>query len=465
MISTIILSWNRADLLKRTVSSFLETADAGRELFIVDNASTDNSSEYLRELYESGIAHVIFLPRNEGGLALNYAIAKASGDLIHLSENDQEFFPGWVDHVGMAFSKFPDLGQLSLHGVVPTDDEAWEPKPSRLLFSGGKIIYETDLNVGTSSVLRAELFKKNGIKIKNIESHDFLFPDDGKLSEDVRKNGFRVAWSDRYYVRNIGHEVSEFERNPQYYTRNYASKSRLGVDGWHERVEKAKELPRPRRASVSIQGRPVVPEKTLEPVGGYPSRLWSMFDGWSAEVEVLDFLYALTRLIKPRDVIETGTWLGLAASAIGRALIENGFGNLTTLEINHEAHESALSNLEASETSQVVRALLEPSLEYEPDRMFDMALFDSETHLRINEFWRFKDFLRDGATVVFHDTAQHHRVVIDGVNKLMEEGHIIGLNFPTPRGLFVGQILPPPATNIQEARSRGWRDLLRLRSR
>ena len=42
MISTIILNWNRVTLLKQTVESYLETIRGDFELFIADNASTDN---------------------------------------------------------------------------------------------------------------------------------------------------------------------------------------------------------------------------------------------------------------------------------------------------------------------------------------------------------------------------------------------------------------------------------------
>ena len=73
-----------------------------------------------------------------------------------------------------------------------------------------------------------------------------------------------------------------------------------------------------------------------------PARLWSMFDSLSAETEVLDFLHVLVRLVKPERILETGTWIGLSACAIGTAIAANGFGRLTTLEINGEAYECAL---------------------------------------------------------------------------------------------------------------------------
>ena len=51
------------------------------------------------------------------------------------------------------------------------------------------------------------------------------------------------------------------------------------------------------------------------------ARLWSSFDAMTPDVETIEFLHALTRLVKPRRVLETRTWLGLSACAIGRAVI------------------------------------------------------------------------------------------------------------------------------------------------
>jgi predicted O-methyltransferase YrrM len=441
LITTIILNWNRAELLQKTVESYLATAGENRELFIVDNASTDGSREYLRGLEANAGIRVFCLDANEGGAAYNRAIAQAQGDLIHLCENDVIFQPGWFEHVEQAFEYFPTLGQLSLFCAVPTDEEAWDTKPSHLVFARGKILYQAHANVTTTSILRASLFHERGIKVRNIEHGSFRFPDDVSLSADVKTAGFGVAWSDRYYVRNVGHEVAEFEQNPEYYEQNYASKPWVGVQGWRNRVERQKALPRPMRASVSLPERTVIAEKTPQPVRDKAARLWSMFDSHSAETEVVDFLFALTRLIKPAHVLETGTWLGLTACALARALMANGFGEITTVEIQPEIRAAALENFGRHGVSDVVNAVQGSSMVFVPDRKFDMALFDSDPKLRVAEFLRFKPYLNDGAVVVFRDTAMPHGAGVAALKQIVDAGLIAaGANFPTPRGLFVGMV-------------------------
>lgn len=438
MLSTIILNWNRAYLLRQCVESYLDTVGGDFELIVVDNASTDGSRAYLAALRDSGAARILLLDDNLGGEAFNLAIPLASGELVHLCENDQVFLPGWRDHVEAAFARFPDLGQLSLFADTPTDDEAWLPKESHLRFSRGKILYEAHGCVGTSSVIRARLFRDAGIRLRNIEQGAFRFPDDTGLSWDIKQAGFWCAWSDRYYVRNVGHETAEFAANPEYYRDNYASKPWLGIAGWQRMVERRRGAPKPLRESLAVPGRPVVPERTPTAPDGKPGRLWSMFDARTVESEALDFLFALTRLVKPQAVLETGAWLGLAACAIGRGLLANGFGRLTTLEADPEPHAAAVANIREYGLDGVVQALPTASLEFTPGGRYDMAVFGSQPALSAAEFRRFRPWLDPGATLVFLGAAAGE-AGCGGVRALVREGAVAGIGFATPRGLFVAR--------------------------
>ena len=221
---------------------------------------------------------------------------------------------------------------------MPTDDEAWAQKPAHVRLSKGKLLYEAQGNVFASSVLRASLFRERGLRVATLENGPLRFPADGKLSMDIKAAGFWCAWSDQYYVRNVGHEVSEFESNPLYYRENYANKPWLGIEGWEKRVTLQKTLPKLNRASIIFADRRAGAQRGGNAVVGKSARLWSSFDAVTPNVETIEFLYALTRLVKPTNVLETRTWLGLSACAIGRALVENGLGHPTALERDPEAY-------------------------------------------------------------------------------------------------------------------------------
>ena len=59
-------------------------------------------------------------------------------------------------------------------------------------------------------------------------------------------------------------------------------------------------------------------------------------DEWASEYEVYDFLYALVRLLKPKVILETGTYKGGATKAMARAALHNDCGKVFTCDTNKE---------------------------------------------------------------------------------------------------------------------------------
>jgi hypothetical protein len=451
MVSTVVLNWNRAVLLQQVLRSYADTVSGPAEIIVVDNASSDDSRLVI-DGARSFLPNIqaIFLQENMGGEAVNFCLDRVKGDLIHITENDQRFLAGWTDHAREAFKFFPDLGQLSFFAPVPTDEEAWEVHPCHLRFSQGKILYEAHQNLTTSSVIRSNLIRGYNLRIHNLPSSgttQFKFPDDGRLSKDIKNAGYWCAWSDRYYVRNLGHEIMEFTRDRSYYEENYTSKPWLGIEGWEHRLTAARARPPVHRHSLVFPGatRLILPEKTATTPGGKSAQLWSMFDGFTAEVEVLDFLYALVRMIKPNRLLETGTWLGRSAIAIGSALRDNGFGHLLTIEQSQEVATIAARNIRQQELDEFVTLHVGHSLEIElKEETYGFALFDSDIPLRTAEFERFYTRLKPGAIVVFHDTAELYERSADNIVDLMTMGMTKGIFFDTARGLFVGRAVKPP---------------------
>lgn len=140
----------------------------------------------------------------------------------------------------------------------------------------------------------------------------------------------------------------------------------------------ARNRPIVKRRSVVFHQHEIQPERTAQFVGEKPSRLWSMFDGWTAEAETLDFLYSLVRLLKPRNAVETGTWLGRSAVAIGSSLRDNGFGSLASIEINPEAAKVASARVAEFQLEAFMSISVGPGLEFTPQGPYDFALFDSD---------------------------------------------------------------------------------------
>lgn len=58
-------------------------------------------------------------------------------------------------------------------------------------------------------------------------------------------------------------------------------------------IEEWKSRPKPRRSSILFPEENISGEKTQPSEECPEPQLWSMFDGWTAEVETLEFLYGL----------------------------------------------------------------------------------------------------------------------------------------------------------------------------
>lgn len=437
LLSSIVLNWNRADLLKRTLESIAATVTVPHELFVIDNGSTDGSRELIAKFCERRPnTQAILLDENRGGEAINLALQAARGQFIHLSENDIEYLPGWCETIIGLFESFSKLGQLSLFGPTPTDEEVWINQQGVLRHSKGRILYEAAFNIGTTSVFRRELVD-HGLRVYNLATNGkFLFPDDVRLSTEIKAAGYFVALAPHYLVQNLGHWATEFQSRPDYYRENYRSKP-VGEQSWRERIEHWMSRPRPNRRSFLLPDERVSTEKSTPNAECSEPWLWSMFDGWTAELETIEFLYALVRLTKPNVVLETGTWHGTAATAMGKALRENGRGSLVSIELDDDSHAVAQRRINGANLQDVVALIHGSSLDFVPDRSVDFALFNSDLSLRGREFAYYRQYLAPGAMILFHNTSTSYQVGAESVNKLLADRILEGFLLPTPRGLAV----------------------------
>jgi glycosyltransferase involved in cell wall biosynthesis len=237
VISTVVLNWNRADLLAKTLRSYLATVSVPYELFVVDNGSTDDSRAVIENIRrDHPEVKAILLDKNVGGFALNLGLEKATGRYLHISENDLEYLPGWDTCLIDKFHTFSQLGQLSVFAPQIAKGEIWANKPVTPLELEGKTIFLADINVGASSIIRREIWDL-GLRWGNLYSEKCLFPDDFGFSTGVKALGYQMAWNDKYVVVNWGHQIEEMKSRPEYYAQNYASKSWVGLEGFQERLQ------------------------------------------------------------------------------------------------------------------------------------------------------------------------------------------------------------------------------------
>lgn len=105
MISVIIPTYNREDLLPTAVESVINQTFKDWELIIVDDGSTDGTEELVKK-YLTDI-RISYVKKENGGGAQtrNFGVSLAKRDFIVFLDSDDEAYPNWLE---TAFQQIKD---------------------------------------------------------------------------------------------------------------------------------------------------------------------------------------------------------------------------------------------------------------------------------------------------------------------------------------------------------------------
>lgn len=130
--------------------------------------------------------------------------------------------------------------------------------------------------------------------------------------------------------------------------------------------------------------------------------MWTEIDDVAAEVEMGEMLYGLIRMLKPKLVVETGTYKGLTSEMIVKALVENEHGMLVTCDI--AASPEVGENLFSGYLNKRGYFRQCSSLDLPELREADFVFSDSDQNLRQQEY----ALVKPGCVFVVHDTARSY---------------------------------------------------------
>lgn len=158
---------------------------------------------------------------------------------------------------------------------------------------------------------------------------------------------------------------------------------------------------------------PILCEKMVHPhCEQEKSELFEVCDGGSTEYEVLNFIHACIRVLKPRLVIETGAWEGLGTVALAHACKLNGFGKVHSIENDPKACVRLQTVLEEEKLLPWAEVFLSDSFSFinQTDHVYDIGFFDSLTEIRATECEMLMNQNRIKNLAVFHDTSPYRSV-------------------------------------------------------
>lgn len=123
-ISVIVPTKNRRSWLERAVASITAQTYGNWELLVVDDASDDDTPEWLADVATPRL-RALQGEGKGGGAARNVGLDAASGDIIVYLDDDNVMHPGWLKAVAWAFSRWTDIE--SLYGARIIEDDRTNP--------------------------------------------------------------------------------------------------------------------------------------------------------------------------------------------------------------------------------------------------------------------------------------------------------------------------------------------------
>ncbi|MDD5457332.1 MAG: glycosyltransferase family 2 protein [Candidatus Margulisbacteria bacterium] len=251
-ISIIIVNWNTKDLLKNCLSSIYQTIhDLTFEVIVVDNASSDGSTEMLEREFTSVIR--IVNQENKGfGAANNQALAAMKGEYALLLNTDAVLTPDAVNKLWNfceandkaaivcgqllnadgtkqnSIASFPNLLTLSTNvSLLEYLFPRWYPSKRYKHTSP----VEVDSAIGACMMIRKKALDEAGV----IDERYFFFFEETDLAYTMRLKGWKIYQVPDAFIyhlqgQSIGHNINsriEFYRsryqflkkwhNPLYY--------------------------------------------------------------------------------------------------------------------------------------------------------------------------------------------------------------------------------------------------------
>jgi GalNAc5-diNAcBac-PP-undecaprenol beta-1,3-glucosyltransferase len=148
--SIIIPAYNRAQLLTETINSALNQSYTHFEVIVVDDGSTDNTGQVIKEVFGADSRVKYFYKQNEErAAARNFGLKQAKGDFAVFFDSDDWMKPHYLETMNRAILEEPSVflvagkydydnkGKTENHPVLKNLKEGWY---DRQLFLKGNLL-------------------------------------------------------------------------------------------------------------------------------------------------------------------------------------------------------------------------------------------------------------------------------------------------------------------------------------
>lgn len=191
-ISVIITTYNRSSLLIRAIDSVLNQTFKEFELIIVDDGSTDNTTQIVESyLYSYDNIRFVKHKNRKQALSLNTGIQIAQGNFITFLDSDDEYLPTHLESRFNYMQSFPETDIL--HGGMEIIGNPYVPDK----FDTSQQIHIDDCVAGGTIFGKKDIFFELDGFLEIPYSSDSNFIDRALSQNFVVKRSYQKTY--RYY--------------------------------------------------------------------------------------------------------------------------------------------------------------------------------------------------------------------------------------------------------------------------
>lgn len=178
ILTIAIPTYNRCELLRRTLDSIMEQRDERIEILVSDNASTDGTESMMREYCKQ---HEVRYYRNSENLGMDRnflnCLKKATGKYVHLMSDDDILLPEAVAKIlSLISQEEPDYINLNsiTYSTEVYDPEEYKPPRIKLekdLITSDKKLYMGYLGVYITYISATVIKREHFLEIQRPEEY------------------------------------------------------------------------------------------------------------------------------------------------------------------------------------------------------------------------------------------------------------------------------------------------------
>jgi len=163
LISIIIPTYNRVDLISKAIESVFKQTYQNFEIIVVDDGSTDGTKEYMESVNYKKIKYIRI--KNSGvSIARNKGIELSSGEYVAFLDSDDYWIPEKLEKQLLLFKSDRDLCMLYSNFCYVDNDGRENSEPALNLPKNNKIDYtKVFLDGGCFPYPSTVMLKKKGL--------------------------------------------------------------------------------------------------------------------------------------------------------------------------------------------------------------------------------------------------------------------------------------------------------------